>query len=97
MVRGDKPSGYGVTFDSLGRKIEFEFRQCAHCQFTWQYIPGSGRRSGLCTYCVGLLCTKCTTIVWRKTDKRCLPFYDTALDASSKYYLDFNTGIFMRK
>lgn len=58
FIRGDKPSGYFTTFDKYGNKIEGETRQCAHCQFTWVYQPGSGRTRGLCRKCNGLTCAR---------------------------------------
>ena len=56
MIHGDKPSGYFSTFDERGLRVEGETRQCAHCQFMWQYAPGSGRRYGLCMCCKGIIC-----------------------------------------
>ena len=58
MIRGEKPSGYFSTSDKDGIKIEGETRQCAHCQFLWDYVPGSGVRRGLCTSCNGLICAR---------------------------------------
>lgn len=29
---------------------------CVHCAFTWQFIPGSGRRRGWCMKCHGIVC-----------------------------------------
>jgi hypothetical protein len=48
MIRRDKPSGYFQTFDGRGLKVEGETRQCGHCQFIWEYKPGSGPRSEEC-------------------------------------------------
>ena len=47
------PSGYLVDG---GNRVIAEYRQCAHCQFTWEYAPGSGNRRGVCLKCMGLLC-----------------------------------------
>jgi|SRR5581483_5317728 len=58
MIHGDKPSGYFETKDRDGRRVEGETRQCGHCQFIWQYKPGSGRRSGLCMACNALICAR---------------------------------------
>jgi hypothetical protein len=56
MIHGHKESGYFVTADGEGRKIEGETRQCVHCQFTWEYKPGSGDVRGFCLKCNGFLC-----------------------------------------
>ena len=57
MIQGKKGvAGYFSTFNSNGRKVEGETRMCAHCQFKWQYSPGSGVRRGFCKRCNGLLC-----------------------------------------
>ena len=41
-----------------GRKIEGQLLQCVHCQFTWELKPGSGRKRGFCTNCMGPKCGK---------------------------------------
>ncbi|HSY52452.1 MAG TPA: hypothetical protein VLC46_26865 [Thermoanaerobaculia bacterium] len=69
MIKGEKASGYFSTIDvRSGLKVEGETRQCSHCQFTWQYKAGSGRRVGLCGSCNGLMCTQeaCRTDQLRK-------------------------------
>lgn len=33
-----------------------EMRQCAHCQFSWLYQPGSGAARGICLKCMGMVC-----------------------------------------
>jgi hypothetical protein len=58
MIRRDKPSGYFQTVNAAGLKVEGETRQCGHCQYIWEYRPGSGRRSGLCTACKCLICAR---------------------------------------
>jgi hypothetical protein len=55
-IYGHKPSAYSIQFDRDGNKIEKEFRQCIHCQYVWEYKPGSGERRGFCLKCYGLLC-----------------------------------------
>ena len=30
--------------------------RCAHCDYTWQFRPGSGVRRGRCMRCGGLVC-----------------------------------------
>jgi hypothetical protein len=57
MIRGYKPNGYTVKSDGVTR-IEGETRQCVHCQFMWEYIPGSGTRRGFCTRCMGFVCNR---------------------------------------
>lgn len=56
MIKGHKPNGYYVTATGEGHKIEGESRQCVHCQFIWEYHPGSGDRRGYCLKCDGFLC-----------------------------------------
>lgn len=91
MIQGNKPSAYGVTLDERGRKIEVEFRQCSHCQVSWEYKPGSGNKRGFCFHCNGLTCG-------RKVCKdNCAPFYDIAMEMSKKYELDPILGVFVRK
>lgn len=97
MIKGDKVSGYGITLDEKGKRIVQEFRQCSHCQYSWPYQPGSGRKYGMCTYCVGLLCTKCLAITWKKVSNKCVPFSEGIAYDTKDYILDENTGIFLRK
>lgn len=58
MIKGDRASGHFVTYDGSGVKIEGETRQCGHCQFVWEYRPGSGRRFGLCQECHCMTCAR---------------------------------------
>jgi hypothetical protein len=58
MIRGHKPGNYFVTADAAGRKVEGEGRQCCHCQFSWEYHPGSGERRGYCARHDGWLCAR---------------------------------------
>jgi hypothetical protein len=58
MITGHKPSGYFVTGDGQGGKIEGETRQCCHCQFTWEYKSGSGITRGWCLNCMGFTCAR---------------------------------------
>lgn len=69
-IQGNKPSSYFTTFDKNGRKIEGETRMCSHCQFKWQYYPGSGKRRGYCRRCNGMLCGKVICM------KYCIPYLD---------------------
>ena len=70
MIQGNKPSGYFTAYDGRGNKIEGETRMCAHCQFKWQYIPGSGKRRGFCSRCNGMLCGKDLCM------RYCIPYMD---------------------
>ena len=46
-----------VTNLETGRVIhEGYVRQCIHCQYTWEYKPGSGTIRGYCTRCDGFTC-----------------------------------------
>ncbi len=78
MIHGEKPSGYTVTYDRDGRKMEGETRQCVHCQFIWVYQPGSGTRRGYCTKCQGLICARQECIAEQKrltgNNFDCFPF-----------------------
>ena len=51
MIHGQKPSAYFVTTTGDGQKVEGECRQCVHCQYTWEYRPGSGIERGYCLRC----------------------------------------------
>lgn len=70
MIQGHKASAYSVRYDGDGKKIEEEHRQCAHCQYTWVYVPGSGKQRGFCLKCMAVLCGKpeCmrTCVPWDK-------------------------------
>lgn len=58
MIHGHKPSAYFQTFSREGVRIEGEQRQCCHCQYTWEYKPGSGDRRGWCLKHEGFLCAR---------------------------------------
>jgi hypothetical protein len=85
MITGRKPSGYFVTADGDGRKIEGETRQCIHCGYTWEYHPGSGIVRGWCLKCNGFVCAReeCLKEQFRMTSqfkqdtgkmRSCIPF-----------------------
>jgi hypothetical protein len=79
MIHGYKANGYSVTTDGSGRKIEGETRQCVHCQFIWDYVPGSGRQRGWCIGCQGIICARPECIAEQQrltagTHLHCLPF-----------------------
>lgn len=58
MITGHKPNGNFRTYSDLGQKIEGETRQCVHCQFMWNYQPGSGNIRGFCTRHNGFVCNR---------------------------------------
>lgn len=58
MITGHKPNGHFRTYSDLGHKIEGETRQCIHCQFVWNYQPGSGIVRGFCTRHNGFVCNR---------------------------------------
>lgn len=66
MITGHKPNGYTVTTDADGRRIEGETRMCIHCQFMWEYAPGSGTVRGFCTNCNGFVCARPECIAEQK-------------------------------
>lgn len=92
MIQGYKPSGYTVTYDIHGNKREGETRQCAHCQYTWNYY---GRRTdqkrGFCLHCRGLLCGKPMCM------KNCAPYSEIATnDSELKKYSLSDMGIYTK-
>jgi hypothetical protein len=58
VIHGHKPNAYFVTASGDGKKIEGECRQCVHCQYSWEYHPGSGVERGYCLRCGGFLCAR---------------------------------------
>lgn len=90
MIKGNRASSYFTTFDSNGRKIEGEMRQCAHCQFSWIYQSGSGRKRGFCYHCQGLTCGR------KVCQASCAPFWDIAQEMGKGYVFDPINGIFIK-
>ena len=79
MISGqNKPSGYFVSYDKNDNKVEGETRQCIHCQATWIYKPGSGRKYGFCLRCGGVTCNKPSC----NTCKQCAPFSEAVYDGN---------------
>ena len=82
MIVGHKPNGYTSTATGEGKKVEGETRQCVHCQYTWQYQPGSGARRGFCLHCYGLICGReeCfrqqALVHQTYPDYNCMPYND---------------------
>lgn len=81
------PSGYFATADANGKHIEGETRQCAHCQYTWEFVPGSGITRAVCLSCLGLKCCRpeCEALQRRMLarfpglsggTRHCIPFND---------------------
>ena len=91
MIRGNRPSAYGVTVDDKGRRIEVEFRQCQHCQTSWVYKPGSGNKRGFCFNCNGITCGR------KACKENCAPFWEIAQEMSKNYILDLFNGIYVKK
>ena len=89
MVGHNKPAGHFVTHDANGKKIEGETRQCAHCQFTWIYRPGSGIKRRVCLKCMGLTCGRPECVP-------CAPFSEI-LDSGDKRYTMSDGGVFVKK
>lgn len=58
MIQGDRTSGYFVTYEGDGIKVEGETRMCVHCQYTWEYKRGSGIERGWCMRCNGITCQR---------------------------------------
>lgn len=52
------PHGAFWSTDDYGGITEADLLTCAHCQYTWRVVPGSGRRRGWCRRCNGPLCGK---------------------------------------
>lgn len=60
-----RPHGIVVVTDPDGKTIERDTLRCCHCQHVWVVVPGSGRRRGFCTRCMGPTCgnPKCDACV----------------------------------
>ena len=84
MIRGYKPNGYFRKGVADGKVVEGETRSCSHCQYTWEYVPGSGHQRGICLNCMGLICGRpeCAAeqrrLMARFPDRTwsCLPFVE---------------------
>lgn len=96
MITGYKPNGHFVTATGEGYKIEGETRQCVHCQYTWEYKPGSGAQRGWCMKCAGLICARpeCEAeqrrLMAQFPDKTysCMPFNDYTRRQRDQYDKD---------
>lgn len=64
-----RAAGYGTWMEGDGQRMEADYLQCVHCQFTWVVQPGSGINRGFCSECPGPTCGKreCQShLNWRK-------------------------------
>ena len=98
MIKGHKPSGYFITHDRNGNKIETETRSCSHCQYTWIYkpdkyvdslLPKKRRQRGFCFHCRGLLCGR------KQCMKSCAPFSELTISNDKRYKLT-EEGIYIK-
>ena len=100
MIQGHRPSGYFVTYNKDGRKIEGETRQCSHCQYTWIYkpdkfldslLPKKRKKRGICLHCMGLICGR------KECMKSCAPFSEITQDDTKwgKYALT-EAGVYIK-
>jgi hypothetical protein len=83
VIRGHKPSAHFATADGEGHRIEGECRMCAHCNYTWEYKPGSGITRGYCVKCDGWLCGRAECALLQRQmlayfhlEYGCVPFGD---------------------
>lgn len=70
MLGGRGPDGAFWMTEASGAISEADLLQCRHCQMTWRYVLGSGRKRGWCRHCNGPLCGKPSCMA------ACLPFMD---------------------
>lgn len=84
MIHGHRVAGWSEGGTANGKTVVREHRQCVHCQYTWEYKPGSGNRRGFCLNCHGLLCMRAECHAQQKQllasfpnlELSCLPFED---------------------
>jgi len=62
-----RPHGQIIVVTGDGQDYQRDCLRCVHCQKVWVVKPGSGRRRGFCTKCMGPTCGahKC---------EECVPF-----------------------
>jgi len=55
-----RPDGWTLTTDRQTGAVleETDTQMCVHCQYHWQFKPGSGALRGYCYRCQGVLCGK---------------------------------------
>lgn len=102
MIHGsNRASGFALTGD--GKTVLYEMRQCVHCEYMWEYKPGSGITRGFCMSCHGLLCMRAECIAeqrqhlaWAQENgwvmtRSCLPIEEWCMrlmDAKVKHEAD---------
>lgn len=89
-IRGDKPNGYFIKTGTDGKIIQGETRQCAHCQFTWEYRPGSGRRYGMCLSCHGIICDNVRCKLDQEEKLEYIVYYHPELHLNCIRFNDWN-------
>lgn len=52
------PHGAMTIFGEYGDIVESDILTCAHCQYTWRVVHGSGIKRGICKRCSGFICGK---------------------------------------
>lgn len=79
-----RPDGWTLTTDrQTGATLdETDTLMCVHCQFTWQFKPGSGIERGYCYRCNGVLCGKQSCMI------SCNPF-EAVIELKEAEYREF--------
>lgn len=90
MIHGRKESGYFVTTDGDGHKIEGETRQCIHCQYIWEYGPRTSKQElatrGYCLKCQGFICCQTDCIAKFGLAPNCTTFQEEVWRLKDKLY-----------
>ncbi len=94
MIVGYKPNGYFATATGEGKKVEGETRQCAHCEYSWMYEPGSGRKRGICLHCMALICGRAECF---RLQKQMLETYPQYFCMNYKDYINRELERFARE
>lgn len=58
MIHNHRVAGWSEKGIGGGKLGVNEYRQCCHCQYVWEYQPGSGTKRGYCLNCNGLQCLR---------------------------------------
>jgi hypothetical protein len=69
-VRSGLRSGWTVTTGPYGELVHADTLTCVHCQHTWEYVQGSGRRRGWCLRCHGVTCGAAACMACVPVDRR---------------------------
>ena len=66
-----RPKAHGVLIATHwdGTREERDVLTCAHCQYIWEVVPGSGRERGWCLRCAGPTCGRAPC-----ARRGCVPF-----------------------